>query len=80
MNIKHAEELIGSYRRALKTPEGEVILNDIGVMCGMLPDPEQIKGHVLSHMAGSEMTHAECAYRNGMQDLYKYMEAMVADN
>lgn len=30
--------------------------------------------------AGADLTHADCAYRNGMQDLYRYVEAIISDD
>jgi len=78
MDIKKAEKLLGAYSRALKTPEGETILQDLLEFTGMAPSQEMLKKQRLTHMAGAEMSHAECAYRNGQQDLVKYIEAMIA--
>ena len=80
MNPDKMNNIVGAYRRALNTPEGEVVLEDLGVFCGLIPDPEQRdQENKLSHFAGSEMTHAECAYRNGMQDMFKHIEALATE-
>ena len=34
----------------------------------------------IDEQAGSELTHSECTYRNAMQDMYRYIEAMVSKN
>ena len=61
-------KLIGAYRRALLTAEGQIILEDLRSFCGM---DEQV---------GCELTHAECAYRNGAQDIFRYIDGLVADD
>lgn len=68
MNVDEMQKRIGAYRRALLTPEGEIILKD-------LRDFAQI-----DNPAGSELSHSECAYRNGLQDFYRYVDALVADD
>ena len=59
--------LVGSYRRIFSTQEGDTVLKDIRNFCSM---DEQV---------GSQLTHSECAYRNGMQDLFRYIEAMASE-
>lgn len=60
--------LIGAYKRALNTAEGEIVVNDLRSFCA------------IDEQANSNLTHAECAYRNGMQDMYRYIEAMLSDD
>jgi len=60
--------LVGSYRRIFSSEEGDTVLKDIRNFCSV---DEQV---------GSQLTHAECAYRNGMQDLFRYIEAMASED
>lgn len=62
-----AQKLVGAYRRALLTPEGEHILNDLRSFARM------------DEQWGCALTHEEFAYRAGLQDAYKYIEAMTSD-
>ena len=34
----------------------------------------------MDEQVGSQLTHSECAYRNGMQDLFRYIEAMASED
>jgi hypothetical protein len=61
-------KLIGAYRRALLTPEGETILADLRDFSKM------------DEPWGCALSHEEFAYRAGLQDIYKYIEALIADN
>ena len=61
-------KLIGAYRRCLLTPEGETVLQDLRSFAQ------------IDEQAGSELTHAECAYRNGLQDFYRYVDGLLAEN
>lgn len=72
-----AEEgaLSAAYRRALNTPEGRMILEDISVFVGMTPVTPRSTGH----MAGVDLSHAACSYRNGQQDLFKYIDGMASE-
>lgn len=63
-----ADKLVGAYRRALLTAEGETILEDLRDFA-RLDEPW-----------GCALSHEEFAYRAGLQDVYKYIEALVADN
>ena len=60
-------KLVGSYKRVFLTPEGEHVLEDLRNFTE------------INQPIGSDVTHAQCAYRNGMQDLYKYIDALVSD-
>lgn len=75
MKKDDAEKLMGAYRRALHTPEGQLILDDLAKFCGLIPE----NGKGATHMAGAELSHAECAYRNGQQDLWKYIDGMASE-
>ena len=59
--------LIDSYRRVFNTEEGVEVLKDLREFCQM------------DSMAGSQMNHSECAYRNGTQDMYRYIEAIISE-
>ena len=63
-----AEKIVGAYRRALLTPEGETILSDLRSFSKM------------DEPWGCALSHEEFAYRAGLQDVYKMIEAMVSDN
>lgn len=79
MDKEKFEKLQGAYRRALNTAEGEAVLKDLAIFCGLSPDPEGLKRNEMTHWAGQNLSHAECAYRNGMQDLFRYIESYVAE-
>ena len=68
MDMHEMHQLIGAYRRALLTAEGEIILKDLRAFCG------------LDEQVGAELSHSECAYRNGAQDLFRYIDGLVADD
>lgn len=76
MNIDKGDELLGAYRYVFNSPEGEKVLKDLAVFSGLEPDELSLRKGFLSHIAGSGLTHAECAYRNGQQDLYRYISGM----
>jgi len=73
------DKLMGAYKYVFNSPEGQVVLKDLSEFSGMTPDPEGLKEARMTHMAGADLTHAQCAYRNGMQDLFRYVESYVAD-
>ena len=60
-------KLVAAFRRAFLTPEGEVIINDLRSMA-MMDEPW-----------GCALSHEEFAYRAGLQDVSKYIEAMISD-
>ena len=76
MDVKEADRLIGAYRYVFNSPEGQKVLEDLMIWSGMIPDPEKVKVMKLTHFAGDDLTHSQCAYRNGTQDVVKYIEAM----
>ena len=67
MDQDHAMKLVGAYRRILNTADGGIIMDDLREFS------------MIDQQAGSELTHAECAYRNALQDFFRYIDAMVAD-
>jgi|TARA_R100000482_G_scaffold40948_1_gene14189 hypothetical protein len=60
--------LISAYKRVFKTPEGSEVLDDLRDFCN------------IDVQAGSELSHADCAYRNGTQDMYRYIEAIISED
>ena len=60
--------LVKTYETVLYTDNGEKVLKDLRDFCG------------IDEQAGSQLSHAECAYKNGMQEMYRYIEAMVSKN
>jgi hypothetical protein len=62
-----AKKLVGAYKSVLLTTNGEEILNDLRRFAQM------------DAPIGCDVSYAECAYRNGMQDMYKYIEALVSE-
>tara|TARA_R100001086_G_scaffold165999_1_gene89909 strand:- start:368 stop:580 length:213 start_codon:yes stop_codon:yes gene_type:complete len=56
--------LVENYKYVFGTTEGQEVLDDIRNFSQ------------IDNQAGTNLTHAECAYRNGIQDLYRYIQAM----
>jgi hypothetical protein len=52
----------------LLSPEGQTVLEDLRRLSA------------IDEQAGSELSHTECAYRNAMQDVYRYIEAMISED
>lgn len=65
---KELEKLVSSYRRVFNSPEGQVILEDLRRLSS------------IDEQAGSELTHSQCTYRNAMQDMYRYIEAVISED
>lgn len=65
---KELEKLVSSYRRAFNSPEGQVILEDLRRLSS------------IDEQAGSDLTHSQCTYRNAMQDMYRYIEALISED
>lgn len=65
---KDLEKLVNSYRRVFNSPEGEVVLEDLRRLSS------------IDEQAGSELTHSQCTYRNAMQDVYRYIEAIISED
>ncbi len=61
------KELVETYKRALNTAEGDIIINDLENFA------------LMDEQVGSQLSHAECAYRNGMQDLVRYIKALITE-
>ena len=67
MNSDELNILIGSYKRVFNTEDGLRVLEDIDAFA------------LIDEQVGSQLTHAECAYRNGMQDLIRYIKALISE-
>lgn len=61
------KELVETYKRALNTAEGDIIISDLENFA------------LMDEQVGSQLSHAECAYRNGMQDLVRYIKALITE-
>lgn len=68
MEENELQKLISAYRRALLSPEGQTVLEDLRRLSA------------IDEQAGSDLSHTECAYRNAMQDMYRYIEAMISED
>lgn len=68
MNEKEMVKLVSAFKAIFKTTNGEEVLADLRKLCQ------------IDEQAGSNISHPECAYRNGMQDMYRYIEAMLSEN
>lgn len=60
--------LIGHYKRVFLNSDGEKVLSDLRDFCQ------------IDEQAGSDISHAECAYRNAKQDMYRYIEAIISED
>tara|TARA_R100000479_G_scaffold159848_1_gene97110 strand:- start:328 stop:534 length:207 start_codon:yes stop_codon:yes gene_type:complete len=60
--------LISAYKAIFNTKNGDEVLDDLRKLAQ------------IDEQAGSSLSHSECAYRNGMQDMYRYIEAMLSEN
>ena len=79
LDMDRAAKLVGHYRYVFSGEAGEAVLNDLAFRAGITPDPDRMRSeNALSHYAGDQLTHAECAYRNGTQDFFRYIEALVS--
>jgi len=65
---KELEKLVSSYRRVFNTIEGQVVLEDLRRLSS------------IDEQAGSELTLSQCTYRNAMQDMYRYIEAVISED
>jgi len=65
--MNELKELVETYKRALNTAEGDIIINDLENFA------------LMDEQVGSQLSHAECAYRNGMQDLVRYIKALITE-
>jgi len=61
---KRLKELVGAYIRLFSGESGSVILDDLREYC-KLDEPW-----------GCALSHEEFSYRAGLQDMYKYIEAL----
>ena len=65
--MNELKELVETYKRALNTAEGDIIISDLENFA------------LMDEQVGSQLSHAECAYRNGMQDLVRYIKALITE-
>jgi len=65
-DVKELERIVAAYKRFSTTPECELIIKDLRAFS------------MIDKQAGSSLTHEECAYRNALQDFYRYIEAMIS--
>ena len=65
---KELEKLVSSYRRVFHSVEGQVVLEDLRRLSS------------IDEQAGSDLTHSQCTYRNAMQDMYRYIEALISED
>ena len=68
MEKSEAEKLIAAYRILFLTNESSKVLEDLRRLSA------------IDEQAGSELTHSECTYRNAMQDMFTYIEAMISED
>jgi|TARA_R100000482_G_C5128001_1_gene149956 hypothetical protein len=68
MERKDAENLVACYRRCLLSPEGKEVLDDLR------------RFSMIDEQAGSSLTLQEMVYRNALQDIYRYIDAMISEN
>ena len=66
-NNKEIQKLIGAYRGIFLSSNGEEVLEDIR------------KFSMIDEQAGSSLTTNEMVYRNALQDLYRYITAMISE-
>lgn len=59
--------LIGAFKRVFLTPEGKEVLDDLRRLSA------------IDEQAGCDLTTNEMVYRNAMQDMYRYIEAMISE-
>ena len=68
MERNEAEKLIAAYRMLFLTNEGSKVLEDLKRLSA------------IDEQAGSDLTTNEMVYRNAMQDMYRYIEAMISED
>ena len=68
MDNKEAQNLVACYRKCLSSIEGEEVLKDLR------------KFSMIDEQAGSSLTLEEMVYRNALQDIYRYIDAMISEN
>lgn len=68
MGEKEILNLVGSYRSVFHNSDGEKVIADLRDFCA------------IDKQAGSALSHSEAAYRNGMQDMFRYIEAVCSND
>tara|TARA_X000001388_G_scaffold7509_1_gene4649 strand:- start:81 stop:284 length:204 start_codon:yes stop_codon:yes gene_type:complete len=59
--------LVNTYKSVFSTLDGQKVLDDLRKFSG------------IDEQSGSALSHSECAYRNAMQDFYRYIEAVISE-
>ena len=62
------DQLVGAYRRALRTPEGELILADLRKMSG------------IDEQSPVDLTLSEHVAQNEGENWFRYIAGMVSDD
>jgi len=75
MDMENAAKLVGYYRYVFGSAEGQEVLKDLGIRCGVTAGDAGLDG--LSYQAGPDMTPETRAYRDGQQDFYKAIELLA---
>ncbi len=65
-SLKEIQNLVGCYRRCLCNDDGEKIIKDIR------------KFSMIDEQAGSDLNLQQMAYRNALQDMFRYIDAMLS--
>ena len=68
MSKSEINQLVAAYKSIFNTQNGREVLSDLRKFSG------------IDEQSGSELTHAQCAYRNALQDVVRYIEAMVSED
>ena len=75
MNVDDAAKMVGYYRYVFGSMEGQKVLEDMGIRCGVNAG-HSADGEV-SYFAGPTTPPLTRAYRDGQQDFYKSVEVMA---
>ncbi len=68
MASKEDINLVACYKRCLNSQEGDVVLDDLR------------KFSMIDEQAGSSLSLEEMVYRNALQDIYRYITAMISED
>ena len=68
MASKEDINLVSCYKRCLNNEEGDVVLDDLR------------KFSMIDEQAGSSLSLEEMVYRNALQDIYRYITAMISED
>jgi len=62
------EKLVAAYQYVFNSPEGQIVLQDLGVLCREISDPSLGQDTTILPM---NLAHEECAYINGQRSVYR---------